>query len=58
MREYKTQMEAARRGIITPEIKKVAAKQYRTEEEIREMDAKACCKRPGGYLRQQASHLY
>ena len=26
MREYKTQMEAARRGIITPEMKKVAAK--------------------------------
>mgnify|MGYP000187574647 CR=1 FL=1 len=40
MREYKTQMEAARRGIITPEMKKVAAKEYRTEEEIRELVAK------------------
>ena len=26
MREYKTQMEAARRGIITPEMKKVQQK--------------------------------
>ena len=34
-RTYKTQMEAARKGIITPEMKKVAAKEYRTEEEIR-----------------------
>jgi phosphomethylpyrimidine synthase len=35
MREYKTQMEAARMGIVTPEMKKVAAKERRTEEEIR-----------------------
>ena len=35
-RTYKTQMEAARKGIITPEMKKVAAKEYRTEEEIRQ----------------------
>ena len=34
-RTYKTQMEAARKGIITSEMKKVAAKEYRTEEEIR-----------------------
>ena len=39
MRNYTTQMEAARRGIITPEMKVVAAKEYRTEEEIRELVA-------------------
>ncbi|MDE7294125.1 MAG: phosphomethylpyrimidine synthase ThiC [Oscillospiraceae bacterium] len=36
MREYKTQMEAARKGIITPEMEKVAEKEYRLPEEIRE----------------------
>ena len=35
MREYHTQMEAARKGIITPEMKAVAGKERRTEEEIR-----------------------
>ena len=40
MREYATQMEAARKGIITPEMKIVAKKEYRTEEEIREWVAK------------------
>ena len=30
MRDYTTQMDAARKGIITPEMKKVAAKEYRT----------------------------
>ncbi len=34
-RTYKTQMEAARKGIVTPEMKIVAQKEYRTEEEIR-----------------------
>ena len=33
-------MDAARRGIITPEMKAVAAKEYRTEEEIRDLVAK------------------
>ena len=28
MREYATQMEAARKGIVTPEMKAVAAKEY------------------------------
>lgn len=37
MRNYKTQMDAAKRGIITPEIKAVAKKEYRTEDEIRDM---------------------
>ena len=40
MRNYTTQMEAARKGIITPEMKAVAAKEYRTEEEIRDLVAK------------------
>ena len=35
MREYHTQMEAARKGIVTPEMKAVAGKERRTEEEIR-----------------------
>ena len=39
-RTYKTQMEAARMGIVTPEMKIVAQKEYRTEEEIREWVAK------------------
>ena len=30
MRNYTTQMDAARQGIITPEMKAVAAKEYRT----------------------------
>ena len=34
MREYATQMEAARRGIATEELKKVAAKERMTVEEL------------------------
>ena len=37
MQSYTTQMDAARKGIITPEMKAVAAKEYRTEEEIRDL---------------------
>ena len=33
-------MDAAKRGIITPEMKVVAKKEYRTEEEIRDLVAK------------------
>jgi len=33
-REYCTQMEAARKGIITPELKKVASKENRRVEEV------------------------
>ncbi len=40
MRNYATQMDAAKRGIITREMKEVARKEYRTEEEIRELVAK------------------
>ena len=38
--DYHTQMEAARKGIITEEMKTVAKKEYRSEEEIRELVAK------------------
>ncbi len=37
---YTTQMDAAKRGIITPEMKIVAKKEYRTAEEIRQLIAK------------------
>ena len=40
MRNYTTQMDAARKGIITPEMKEVAKKEYRTEEEIRDLVAR------------------
>ena len=40
MRTYTTQMDAAKRGIITPEMQAVAKKEYRSEEEIRELVAK------------------
>ena len=40
MRDYTTQMDAAKRGIITPEMKAVAKKEYRTEEEIRDLVAR------------------
>ena len=40
MREYTTQMDAARKGIITPEMMQVALKEYRTSEEIRELVSK------------------
>lgn len=34
MREYKTQMEAARKGIVTPEMEKVAGKELMSVEEL------------------------
>ena len=40
MGNYTTQMDAARQGIITPEMKQVALKEYRTPEEIRDLVAK------------------
>ena len=40
MRNYTTQMEAARKGIITPEMQAVAKKEYRSSEEIRDLVAK------------------
>ena len=40
MREYHTQMEAAKKGIITPEMKIVAEKEYIDPEELRSLVAK------------------
>ena len=40
MRNYTTQMDAAKRGIITPEMEAVAAKEYHTTEEIRDWVAR------------------
>lgn len=37
-----TQIDAARAGICTPEMKAVAAKEYKTPEEIRDAVAKGC----------------
>ena len=54
MRNYTTQMDAAKRGIITPEMEAVAAKEYRIAEEIRDLVAKGA----GGDLCQQAAYLY
>ena len=39
MRSYKTQMEAAKKGIITPEMQTVAEKEYTTPEQIRDLVA-------------------
>ena len=35
MRNYSTQMEAAKKGIITPEMKIIAEKEYIDAEELR-----------------------
>ncbi len=40
MRNYTTQMDAAKKGIITREMQVVAKKEYKTSEEIRELVAK------------------
>ena len=40
MRNYSTQMEAAKKGIITPEMKTVAKREYISAEELRELVAK------------------
>ena len=39
MRNYKTQMEAAKKGIITPEMEVVAKKEYMEAEKLRELVA-------------------
>lgn len=38
-RTYATQMEAARKGIVTPELKTVAEKEYRSVEEMLQLTA-------------------
>ena len=40
MRMYKTQMEAAKKGIVTPEMEMVAAKEEMNVEQLRESMAK------------------
>lgn len=45
MSNYTTQMDAARKGIVTPEIEKVAKKR---KDGCRQADG-ACCKRKGSY---------
>lgn len=40
MKNYTTQMDAAKKGIITNEMEVVAEKEYRTPEQIRELVAK------------------
>ena len=40
MKQYHTQMEAAKMGIVTPEMEIVAKKEYITPEELRELVAK------------------
>ena len=39
MREYTTQMDAARKGIVTPEIKVVAEKEHMTSEALMKLVA-------------------
>lgn len=39
-RTYKTQMEAAKKGIVTPEMKAVSKKEYISEQELMELVAK------------------
>ena len=39
MSEYTTQMDAARKGIVTPQIEAVAKKENRTVEEIMKLVA-------------------
>ena len=39
MQTYTTQMDAARKGIVTPQMETVAKKEYRTVEEIRQLVA-------------------
>ena len=45
MSNYTTQMDAARKGIVTPEIEKVAKKE---KMDVDRADG-ACCKRKGSY---------
>ena len=63
-RNYATQMDAARRGIVTPELKKVAEKEYMAVEDLMPLVAsgkvaipanKLHTCRPGGH-RLDAAH--
>ena len=50
MRNYTTQMDAARKGIVTPEIEIVAKKENMTTEALMKLVAEGC------NLCQQESH--
>ena len=39
MQNYTTQMDAARKGIVTPQMKIVAEKEHMTEEKLRQLVA-------------------
>ena len=45
MRNYSTQMEAARKGIITPELEIVAKKERMTTEELLPLTARTMMQR-------------
>ena len=59
MQQYATQMEAARKGIVTEELKKVAEKERMTVEELMPLVAEGkvviCGIRQGGNMCQQES---
>ena len=52
-RNYATQMDAARRGIVTPELETVARKEHMSVEELLPLVAG----RQGGHPRQPPAHL-
>ena len=53
MRNYTTQMDAARKGILTPEIKTVAQKEHMSTDEMMKLVAE----RQGCNLCQQKPHM-
>ena len=53
MQTYTTQMDAARKGIVTEQMKRVAEKEHLPVEQLRELVAEG----KGGHLCQQAAHL-
>ena len=42
MKEYTTQMDAARKGLITPQMKKVASKEHIAEEQRENGQQNSC----------------
>ena len=54
MQTYTTQMDAARKGIITPQMEIVAKKEYRTTEEIRQWVGRG----QGSHSGQQAPRVF
>lgn len=53
MRNYTTQMDAARKGILTPEIETVAKKEHMPVEKLMQLGRR----RQGCHLRQQEPYL-